>query len=211
MIVICWNCRGLGNPRTVHILRHWCRRFLPDMVFLSETMCSRRNVEDLRIRFGFANAFGVSSVGNSGGLCLFWREGLDFNLESYSAHHIIGKIVLNSGLSWDFCGFYGWPNHNEKHLSWDLLRSLTDNRGRPMLIGGDFNEILKVHEKQGGSNSTPRHMGNFSRMVNDTGLIDLGCSGDPFTWERGKTAHNRIKERLDRFLGSASWLSLIHI
>ncbi|KAK1396281.1 hypothetical protein POM88_006144 [Heracleum sosnowskyi] len=37
-------------------------------------MINKASAEALKDRLGFTNAFGVSSTGNSGGLCLYWKE-----------------------------------------------------------------------------------------------------------------------------------------
>lgn len=97
MIILCWNCRGAGNPKTVQVLRRWCRNYTPDMVFLSETMIASSEIEKLRYTLGFPNAFGVIANGNSGGLCLYWRENVNFCLESFSNHHVIGHVKSPQG------------------------------------------------------------------------------------------------------------------
>ena len=37
MIALGWNCRGLGTPRTVRVLREFVQRWDPNIVFLTET------------------------------------------------------------------------------------------------------------------------------------------------------------------------------
>jgi hypothetical protein len=63
---------------------------------------------------------------------------------------------------------------------------------------GDFNEILYQHEKQG----VPRpqvFMDKFQEALEDSGLDDLGYSGDTFTCRNNcHTAVGYIRERLDR-------------
>lgn len=49
---LCWNCRGLGNPQTVHALRRLRNRFSLDLVFVSETKISKRDVESTKARMG---------------------------------------------------------------------------------------------------------------------------------------------------------------
>lgn len=39
-------------------------------------------------------------------------------------------------------------------------------------------------------------------------MRDLGYVGQWWTWERGRTVETRVRERLDRFLVSPSWLRL---
>ena len=42
------------------------------MLFVWETMVKKEIVEQAKDRIDFSNAFGVSSVGRSGGLCIYW-------------------------------------------------------------------------------------------------------------------------------------------
>lgn len=73
MSFLFWNCRGFDNPWTVRQLRRWSSSYAADMVFPSETMISKQDVEALRSRLGFSNCFEVSSRGKAGGLGLFWK------------------------------------------------------------------------------------------------------------------------------------------
>lgn len=85
MSTLCWNFRGFGNPRLVRALRQWCISLGPDILFLSETKVHKNLVENKRGRLGYLNAFGVSSMGRVGGLCLFWKEdNVNFSLVSFS-------------------------------------------------------------------------------------------------------------------------------
>ncbi|XP_075663380.1 uncharacterized protein LOC142632953 [Castanea sativa] len=52
----------------------------------------------------------------------------------------------------------------------------------PWLYLGDFNEIVKVEEKLGGSLRRERQMTNFRAALDFCGLRDLGYVGFPFTW-----------------------------
>jgi hypothetical protein len=38
------------------------------------------------------------------------------------------------------------------------------------------------------------------------GMIDLGFSGNPYTWSNHRQGHGLIKERLDRGIVSSTWL-----
>jgi len=53
MNVLSWNCRGLGNPRTVRTLHRLVRVKKPNSVFLMETNQLGRKVESVRIKLGF--------------------------------------------------------------------------------------------------------------------------------------------------------------
>ena len=67
---ISWNCRGLGNPRSVRMLQNLVRCWNPKIVFLMETKTRKNRMERIKNRIGFANGLIVPSVGRSGGIAL---------------------------------------------------------------------------------------------------------------------------------------------
>ena len=208
MNILCWNCRGLGNPWSVRQLRRWSNFYAPDIMFISETMISKNNVEALKGSLGFQNAFGVASRGRGGGLCLFWREEVLFSLVSFSQHHICGDVE-DGNKKWRFVGIYRWAKEEEKHHTWELIHYLCGEAlDLPILLGGDFNEILSHEEKEGGSYRVRREMGNFRATLDALSLKDLGYVGVWYTWERGLSSATRIRERVDRFISSPSWTDL---
>jgi hypothetical protein len=58
MILLSWNCRELGNPRTVRSLHHLLRAKRPNLVFLIETKMLQSRADFIRIKLGFANFCG---------------------------------------------------------------------------------------------------------------------------------------------------------
>ncbi|XP_031104893.1 uncharacterized protein LOC116009862 [Ipomoea triloba] len=67
MSTLSWNCRGLGNPRTVREVVDLVSRKKPEFVFLMETKVGRLHAERLRVKLGFEGLFYVDNVGLSGG------------------------------------------------------------------------------------------------------------------------------------------------
>jgi exonuclease III len=70
MIVLSWNCRGLGNPQTVRDLRRMVKAKCPTVVFLMETRMRQVKMEKIRCALGFNNLFVVDCIGKSGGLAV---------------------------------------------------------------------------------------------------------------------------------------------
>ena len=62
----------------------------------------------------------------------------------------------------------------------------------PLVVLGDFNEILYPSEKEGGMARPLGMMREFRECLMDCGLEDLGYKGDLFTWKRGE-----IRERVN--------------
>ncbi|XP_021771837.1 uncharacterized protein LOC110735976 [Chenopodium quinoa] len=208
MSTLCWNCRGLASLRAVRELRMWCSSLVPDILFLSETKVNKSIVENNKISFNFPYSFGVSSIGRSGGLCIYWRDCIDFTLVSFSQNHICGDVKHESGVSWRFVGLYGWPEASNKHKTWSLIRQLCDDVEGPILFGGDFNEILSYGEKESGVDNERRTLPDFRETLHDCELRDLGYEGQWFTWEKGRTKQTLIRERLDRFVANGPWFEL---
>ncbi|KAL5567823.1 hypothetical protein UlMin_024398 [Ulmus minor] len=208
MNALVWNVRGLGNDRTFQILREYVQHYSPQLVFLSETLCSKPRMERIKVQLGFSGMLIWEKEGKSGGLCLYWSTGVDVQLLSGSKGHIDVIVTSHNSLSWRFTGFYGNPDSSLRTHSWDLLKRLGDCHSLPWLCGGDLNEILFDYEKSGGGSRSPSLMQNFRECLDHCGLADLGYRGPLFTWYRGNSNSNLIQERLDRMLGNHSWLHL---
>lgn len=194
MNILCWNYRGMGNPwSTVRCLRSLQASVTPDIMFVSETKVTKEIAEQSKERIGFSNALGVSSIGRSGGLCIFWKnENISFDLISLSQNHTCGEVVNRGDVHWRFIGIYGWLEEENKHKNRALIRSLCEGYEGPIVIGGDFNEILAYSEKQGGANRERIAMEGFRDVMDSCGLGELRFVSQWYTWERGKSPETRI-------------------
>ena len=73
---------------------------------------------------------------------------------------------------------------------------------------GDYNKILASEEKEGGHHKPIRLMNNFKSTLLHCGLIDLGFTGNMFTWNNGRGADDFVQLRLDRACAIVEWRSL---
>jgi hypothetical protein len=48
----------------------------------------------------------------------------------------------------------------------------------------------------------------FHDFVNSYGMVDLGFTGNPFTWSSHRDGHNLIRQRLDHGMASSQWVHL---
>ena len=55
--LLCWNCRGLGNPCTFRELLLLNKEKVPPVLFLSETRLDIDGVEFLHVKLKFSGAF----------------------------------------------------------------------------------------------------------------------------------------------------------
>ncbi|KAL5555522.1 hypothetical protein UlMin_037758 [Ulmus minor] len=170
---------GLGNDWTFRILHDYVQQYSPSLVFLSETLSSKSQMERLKSKLGYSGMLIWEREGSSGGLCLLWADSISVQLLSGSKGHIDVMVTSPNSSSWRFMGLYNNPNTSLRSQFWNLLRRLGDSSSIPWLCGGDLNEILFGHEKQ----------------------------GPKFTWNRGNGAC-LVQEWLDRMLGNCGWLDL---
>ncbi|XP_062005742.1 uncharacterized protein LOC133722901 [Rosa rugosa] len=206
MNVLAWNCRGIGKDSAVQALKQLITQHRPSFIFLSETKVSDPDyMKNLRLELGYLNCDAVFSRGQSGGLALFWSDGIDVRFRSKSHHHIDVEVWERdgSGIAWRLSGFYGHPTTSESHRTWTLLRELSVQSALPWIVVGDFNEVLHASEKDGSCVRREGQMQQFRYVLAFCDLFDLGFSGSAFTWSRAG-----IRCRLDRAVGTASWTDI---
>lgn len=74
----------------------------------------------------------------------------------------------------------------------------------PWLLIGDFNEVLLPSEVRGGHFVLSRAE-KFATVLEQCGLLDLGATGNKYTWVRRAVGAHPISIRLDRALANCDW------
>jgi hypothetical protein len=170
------NCRGLGLDAAVGELRDLCRCYNLEVVFLSETKKKAR----LRWSLGFTNGVAVDCYGRSGGLALWWKDGVDVTVRPWCQYFIDAQISIR-GKVCRFTGIYGEPRTELRSKTWEAMRFLKAQDGLPWLCAWDFNEVTAQHEHQGANLRSQAQMSAFRDCLEDCELSDLGFKGYPFT------------------------------
>ncbi|CAN0827212.1 hypothetical protein LINGRAHAP2_LOCUS917 [Linum grandiflorum] len=193
MIILSWNCRGLGQSRAVDVLGELFNTHRPDIVFLSETFVGRSRIEGIKARYDFEGCLVVDNIGHSGGLAVLWKDKVKVTLKFFHRHFIDMEVEDASSVSFRLTGFYGLPERARRRESWELIRMLAGMSTEPWCLVGDFNDLLTDL------------VGGFQEVVIDRGLIDMPLFGYPYTWSRAKGKPHGVEERLDRCLYNTGW------
>ena len=122
MKIIAWNCRGLGNAPAVRALLDVQQRYLPDVMFLSETHLDSYPAEGLRRRLKMDQNFVCTSDGRKGGLMLLWNNNVKVHKLALDAMFIDVGIEGSDNVSWCLTGMYGEFKWANKHLTWSRMR-----------------------------------------------------------------------------------------
>ena len=152
MSLLSWNCQGLANPRIVKALEKVVNKEDPIIVFLMKTKSKRDWMEKLKEKCNMKHGLIIPSNGNSGGLAMMWKEEVKVDVKMYSHDHI--DAWVDGGLDvgwWHLIGFYGNLETVKRPESWAKLKYLKGTLSLPWLAIGDFNEIIGLLEKEGGS------------------------------------------------------------
>ncbi|KAG5598988.1 hypothetical protein H5410_030358 [Solanum commersonii] len=86
-----------------------------------------------------------------------------------------------------------------------MLLQATDSN-KPWCSVGDYNVITSIEEKLGGVPYNMRKSLEFIAVIEACGLVDLGFSGQRYTWSNNRGILQRVWKRLDRALVTDAWL-----
>lgn len=92
------------------------------------------------------------------------------------------------------------PRHRSQ--LWASLRALSSFTA-PLSAIDDFNSICFSNEKL--SLRPPSSLRYFNEFISDTGLIDPGFTGHPYTWANNRRGSSCVIVRLDRALINGEW------
>ncbi|XP_074341816.1 uncharacterized protein LOC141679207 [Apium graveolens] len=205
MNIISWNCRGLGNARTVRALADLIKSHKPNILFLIETLAVEGTIKELSRRYGFDNYWSVDSVGRGGELALLWDHKVECLIVDVSSNFIDVLILNNNVHCWRLTGFYGFPDRARRRESWELIKTLSNKSSLPWCLMGDFNDMLSEGDKSGMHKHPQSLLDGFCSTIEECGLIELDLLGGKYTWENSRGKKEWVWEQLDRAFAVASW------
>lgn len=78
------------------------------------------------------HGLGINPIGLKGGLALLWNSDVDIDIINFSQHHIHARVNdPTQSTFWFLTRFYGNPDTNLRHESWDLLIRIGENTHAP--------------------------------------------------------------------------------
>ncbi|XP_012853646.1 PREDICTED: uncharacterized protein LOC105973172 [Erythranthe guttata] len=184
---------GIGKPESLAYFSQWIREHKPGVIGISEP----KQIND-KIG-GYARKLGYPNYHAGDKIWIFWST--DFAVNIFSVTDQAITMMAHGLISSTWITFvYASCNRDERRQLWDTILSLSDVCTGSWIVGGDFNIILHLDEKNGGNAADLRGIQDFRECIIQAGLSDIGFVGNRYTWSNNQRGSRRIWERLDRIL-----------
>ncbi|CAA7051323.1 unnamed protein product [Microthlaspi erraticum] len=203
MNCLLWNCRGANKPNFRRSIRYILKKCRTDVLALFETHAGGDRAGSICQGLGFDNSFRVDADGQSGGLWLLWRTEVGVVTVIKSETQFIYATIVKNSETIHLIVVYAAPSVSRRSGIWNQLDDVLQNLTGPVIIGGDFNTIVRVDERTGGNGQLSPDSLAFGEWINNRALIDMGFMGPQFTWKRGREERFFIAKRLDRVFCNA--------
>jgi exonuclease III len=206
--ILIWNVRDLNRKSKRDVVRSVVSSSQPDIVCLQETKkaaISRRMVMST-LGAHFDDFWVLPASGTRGGILLAWKGSVCRVLHSrINTFSVSVQFEQSEGPPWWFTGVYGPQLDNLKIHFLKELREVRAACVGPWAVGGDFNLIYKMEDKNN-SNVHRAMMGRFRRFLNDLELREVELLGRKFTWSNEREAPTLVQ--LDRVFTTMDWEGL---
>jgi exonuclease III len=165
MKIVTWNIRGLNGISKQRTLRDCIRVENPDILLLQETKCVGEEAEDIFWRcWRVCDSIHMDSNGVAGGLEILWNPTTVIIDQPFST---VGMLmthfkVIGSTKEGMITNAYGPQSAQDKELFLKRIATIKALLGSSnWLLGGDFNIILTLEEKTGGTKWLDQDSGKF--------------------------------------------------
>ena len=81
----------------------------------------------------------------------------------------------------------------------ELSTIITEYKDSQIILGGDFNKILSLNEKVGGTQHLSLSSREFKLWIDKFSLLEIPSNNGLYTWNNRRKDNDYIAEKLDRF------------
>ncbi|XP_048494363.1 uncharacterized protein LOC125494694 [Beta vulgaris subsp. vulgaris] len=139
---------------------------------------------------------------------IIWQPGRFYvDILECDAQYIHCKITHNAtGKMFYWTVVYGYNEVGERCHLWRCLGRVKGFVNDVWIIGGDFNNVLNLHERIG-SAVTLEEVDEFRQCLRTCEMNDLSFNGHAFSWSNKQEGESRVCSKIDRVIGNDAWLN----
>lgn len=205
MNLLSWNVRGLGRGEKCITIKELIRKNNISLLGLVETKHKNSFIRRIRRMWGrddYDWCESLASNTNSGGLIAIWDNTCFSVAQKYMGDRwiILEGLIVKNNFSCCVGIIYGSNEIAGRNIMYENLKNLLQSINKPIVLMGDFNEVLHSWERNGDPQNTSS-MRYFRDWTQEMQLIDIPLQGLRFTWARGNS-----HSKLDRSLCTDEWL-----
>ncbi|KAK4733763.1 hypothetical protein R3W88_008024 [Solanum pinnatisectum] len=136
----------------------------------------------------------------NGKIWIFWNKDIDCAVLEEDEQQVTCSIRHAEIQEQFFITFvYAKCKEYLRRPLWDRLLHQASGNNKPWCSVGDYNVITSIEEKLGGVPYNMKKSLEFIAVIEACGLIDLGFSGQKFTWTNQRGIQHRIWKRSDSY------------
>ncbi|VFQ86926.1 unnamed protein product [Cuscuta campestris] len=204
--IIIWNCQGAASKGFLRAAKWFIQSHKPDISCLLETKTSGMNANKVCQSLDFDNWNRIEAVGFSRGIWTLWNNSVEVTISATNPQFMVMEVRLDSRNKFSLAVVYASPTRHLRRKLWSALRRDKVGIITPWITAGDFNSVMHRDEVSNPDQFDYHRCSNFNEWIFDEGLLDMGFSGQCFTWKRGNEGTTFKGARLDRALCSIDWL-----
>lgn len=102
-----------------------------------------------------------------------------------------------------FLAVYAKNTQEQRKALWSFVTQKFQEVQYPLIMGGDFNVVLSVEDREQGNLVTQADIMEFAQCVEENELVEVRAVSDHFTWTNNHEGNHRIWSNLNRCFANA--------
>lgn len=196
MKILYWNIRGVANPDSQMELHSICVKYKPDFVCISEPMTLFSKIPMVSWSPLHLKLVETNSKDPAPNLWLLCSEYLQTPTVIWNGQQ---QITISTYFDNKYCFLtfiYASTSYLRRHFLWQELQTMRTSFSNHWMMIGDFNAVLRGHEKQGGCPPHSSSCSDFQAMSDTCDMVHLNTPGASYTSSNGWCSRGYIQLRL---------------
>lgn len=208
MRVLFWNVRGCNKLFKQKEIKAVLQENKVDVAVLLETRVrlgkSQKIQEKICRGWNAVNNYGFA---NNGRIWVSWnpRKVVIKEVQGHEQALVCEVVDVFTGLSQILVAVYASNTHDQRKRLWEFLKVHCRKRQEAMLIGGDFNAILKCEDRLNGNHVQQKDLEDFQNCIDEIEMQEVRAIGPQYTWNNNQEGEDRIWSNIDRCFANDKW------